>query len=236
MQNTRLLFWLIGILLISSAVIIADPQKDYMISYTYKNPDGTVFRIIKYYMLDGDKFRSEYISTVQYKISATAEANTVLSDSANSAGQVKSEANMHAENISNPEPYTIEILRNDKKLVWSMDPPSKTYIEVPLRQEPWENASSIVFADSLPGSKKIGETKLLNYYCDIYEIVQTFNKETWTSKLFVAKNLNAILKTELRQNGKLTEIMEATEFSMEKPAKSLFEVSEGFQKNENNQN
>ncbi len=236
MSNAKLFLFLISLMLMSYIIAGHAQPKNYMINYTYKNPDSTVFRMIKYYMRDGDKFRSEYISTVQYKISATAESNADLSDRANSTGQVNSEVKMQAENITNPEPYTIEILRNDKKLVWSMDPPSKTYFEVPLRQEPWEHSCSIVFADSIPHSKIIGETKLLNYDCDIYEIVQTFNKETWASKLFVAKNLNAILKTELWQNGKLTEIMEAAEFSLEKPATSLFEVSEGYLKNENNQN
>lgn len=236
MLRAKLILLLTVALVISfTLTIAATSPKDYTISYTFKNPDGTVFRIIKYYLRDSNKFRSEYISTVLYKINSTAEANTGLSNSANSVGQMNSEANMQAEHSSNPEPYTIEILRKDKKLVWSMDPPSKTYIEVPLEQESWENVCTKVVMNALPGFKKTGQTKILSYDCDIYEMVQTIKEETWSNKVFIARDLNVVLKTELKQNGKLVEIMEANQFNMKKPEASLFNVPAGYQKNDNNQ-
>jgi hypothetical protein len=60
------------------------------------------------------------------------------------------------------------------------------------------------------------------------------NEDNWTNIAYVAQDLNVILKTELLQNGKLVQIMEATEFSMEKPAAALFEIPDGYIKNDNN--
>jgi hypothetical protein len=64
--------------------------------------------------------------------------------------------------------------------------------------------------------------------------VQKVNEETWTNIFYVAKELNVILKSELLQNGKLVQTMEAAEFSTEPPSQSLFEVPEGYSKSENN--
>jgi hypothetical protein len=83
--------------------------------------------------------------------------------------------------------------------------------------------------------KKTGEANLLGYNCDIYESVQKEEKDSWTSILYSAQSLKVILKTEILQNGKLVQTMEATEFSTNKPDKSLFEIPDGYQKNDNSQ-
>jgi outer membrane lipoprotein-sorting protein len=233
MPKTRL-FWLFIIgLVISSALTWAVPPQDYTISYTFKNPDGTVFRITKYYLRDGNKFRTDYISPTQYNISAGADASTDLSN--DTSGNVSSDAQLQAEHLTNVEPQTIEILRKDKNLVWSLDPSFKNYIEVPLKQDAWEHSLTEIFISDFHDFKKTGDTTLLNYTCDIYENVQKVKEETWTNTAYVAQRLNVILKTELRQNGKLVQTMEATEFSTEKPASSLFEIPDGYQKNDSNQ-
>jgi hypothetical protein len=59
--------------------------------------------------------------------------------------------------------------------------------------------------------------------------------DEWTNIFYIAQDLNVILKSELWQNGKLVQTMEATEFHLEKPADSLFEVPDGYKKNESNQ-
>lgn len=233
MPKSNFLLMLIIGLTISSALALDVPPKDYAIVYIFKNADGTVSNMIKYYMRDGDKFRTEYISTVEYSITANTEASTDLSNDTSS--NVSSTAQLEAKPISNPEPHTVEILRNDKKLVWSLDPPYKNYREVPLRQESWEHILTNIFISDFQDFKKNGEATLLNYSCDIYESVQKVKEDTWTNIAYVSQDQGAILKTELWQNGKLVQTMEATEFNLEKPAKSLFEIPETYTKYESNE-
>ena len=217
-------------LLVFSVSAYSAPLKNFAISYTFKNADGSVFRIIKYYLNDGLRFRSEYYSPVKYNISARAEAQT-----GDSVSKVETHTELQPESSSGKlEPHTIEILRKDKELVWSIDPSYKQYFEVPLRQDPWERATTEIFLTDSTNIKKTGETKLLDYPCNIYENVQKVDKDTWTNIFYVTQGSNIIMKNELLQNGNLIQIMEATEFSEEQPASSLFEVPEGYKKFENN--
>jgi len=220
-------------LMISSALALDDPPQDYAIVYAFKNADGAVSNMIKYYMRDGNKFRTEYITTIEYNMTANTEASTDLSS--DTSTNVSSTAQLNAKSISNPEPHTVEMLRNYKTLVWSLDPPYKNYREVPLRQESWEHILTNIFISDFQDFKKNGEATLLNYSCNIYESVQKVKEDTWTNIAYVSRDQGAILKTELWQNGKLVQTMEATEFNLEKPAKSLFEIPGAYTKYESNE-
>ena len=233
MLKSNLILMLIIGFIISSALAFDVPPQDYALVYVFKNPDGSVYSLIKYYIRDGNKFRTEYITTVEYSMTANTEASTDLGNDTSS--NVSSTAQLDAKPISNPEPHTVEILRNDKKLVWSLDPSFKNYIEVPLRQESWEHILTNIFISDFHDLKKTGEAKLLNYTCDIYESVQKVKEDTWTNIAYVSHDLGVILKTELWQNGKLVQIMQATEFNLEKPALSLFEIPETYTKNDSNE-
>lgn len=233
MPKSGFILMLILGLMISTAFASDVPPKDYAIVYVFKNADGTVSNMIKYYMRDGNKFRTEYITTVEYSMTANTEASTDLSN--DTSGNVSSTEQYNARPISNPEPHTIEILRNDKKLVWSLDPSYKNYIEVPLKQESWEHILTNIFINDFQDFNKTGEATLLNYTCDIYESVQKVKEDTWTNIAYATRALGVILKTELWQNGKLVQIMEATEFNLEKPEKSLFEIPETYTKYETNE-
>jgi hypothetical protein len=233
MPKANLFLMLIFGFMISSALALDVPPQDYAIVYVFKNADGTVTNMIKYYMRNGNKFRTEYITTFEYSMTANTEASADLSN--DTSTNVSSTTQLNAKSISNPEPHTVEILRNDKKLVWSLDPSYKNYIEVPLKQESWEHILTNVFINDFHDLKKTGEAKLLNYNCDIYESVQKVKEDTWTNIAYVSHDLGVIMKTELWQNGKLVQIMEATEFSLEKPAKSLFEIPETYTKYESNE-
>lgn len=233
MLKANLIFNLIIGLMISSALALDVPPNDYGVIYVYKNADGTISNMVKYFMRDGNKFRTEYISTIEYGITANTEASTDLSN--DTISSVNSNAQLNAKSISNPEPHTVEILRNDKGLVWSLDPSYKSYREVPLRQESWEHILTNIFISDLQDFKKTGEADLLNYTCDIYESVQIVKEDTWTNIAYVYHDLGVIMKTELWQNGKLVQIMEATEFSLEKPEISLFEIPETYTKYESNE-
>ncbi len=233
MPKAILILMLILGLIISSALAFNVSPQDYAIVYVFKNADGTVSNMIKYFMRDGNKFRTEYITTVEYSMTANTEASTDLSNDTSS--NVSSTSQLNAKPISNPEPHTVEILRNDKKLVWSLDPSFKNYIEVPLRQESWDHILTNIFINDFHDLKKTGEATLLNYTCDTYENVQKVKEDSWTNIAYVSQELGVILKTELWQNGKLVQIMEATEFNLEKPAKSLFEIPATYTKYESNE-
>jgi hypothetical protein len=140
-------------LIITSLVSSASPD-NFSIKYIFKNPDGSEFRIIKYYLSDGCKYRSEYYSTIQYNINSSADVK-VEGDKVES----KVKADMQADSIANPVPHTIEILRKDKNLVWTMMPEFKQFFEVPLRPDAWENAVSGNFISNFKDLKKTSETK-----------------------------------------------------------------------------
>jgi hypothetical protein len=233
MPKAILILMLIVGLMISSALAFDAPPLDYAIVYVFKNVDGTVSSMIKYFMRDGNKFRTEYITMVEYSINTNTEATNDLSNDTSS--DVSSTSKLDAKTISNPEPHTVEILRNDKKLVWSLDPSFKDYIEVPLRQESWDHILTNIFISDFNDLKKNGEATLLNYSCDIYESVQKVKDDTWTNIAYVSHDLKIILKTELWQNGKLVQTMEASEFNMKKPALSLFEIPATYTKNKSNE-
>lgn len=239
-MKTKFILLLIAGFLVSSSLTRAESPQNYSISYTFKNPDGTMFRVIKYYLLDGSKFRTGYYSytaPVEYNVSVEAESQLDSAAFKEAAGVkivVSDNAESQAKDINNIEPHTIEILQKDKDLVWTLNPEYKIYTEVTLRQDSWERSITGLLVNSFPDLKKTGEMKLLGYPCDVYESVQKSPENTWTNILVAAQGLGVVLKTELLQNGKLVQTMEATEFSMEKPAASLFEIPDGYQKNDNN--
>jgi len=125
--------------------------------------------------------------------------------------------------------YAIEILRKDKGLVWSLDPSFKIYFEVPLRQDAWERAVRGISGTEPPKLGKTGTAKFLNYTCDIYEV----EAEGWTSIFYLEPSMNLILRSETKHKGETFQIREATEFSPAKPAAALFEVPDGYQKQQN---
>lgn len=122
--------------------------------------------------------------------------------------------------------FTVEILRKDKGLVWSMDPTLKIYFEVPLRQDAWERALRGVSGEAPPQFGKTGTTKFLNYTCDIYEV----EAEGWASIFYLEPSMNLILRSETKLKGETFQIREATSFSPAKPAAALFEVPAGYQR------
>jgi hypothetical protein len=216
----------------------SDSPNNYTVSYAFKNSDGTLFRVIKYYLLEGVQFRIEYYSyTSPFLLNAGVEAelqmdSATVKEESRVYVEINEQTGLQAPDINDSEPHTILILRKDKDLVWSMDPSFKQYFEVPLQHDSWERAITRPLVDNMPELKKTGEMKLLNHQCNVFEIVLS---DSWTTKLIAAQGLDVILKNEVWQNGKLIETMEAIELTLEKPAESLFEVPDGYQKNDSNQ-
>ena len=235
-----ILLLIAGFLVLSSFSRTEAPQ-NYTMSYVFKNPDGTPFRVIKYYLLEGMKFRVEYYSfNTPTEINVSAEAELNLDNAAvKEVSKVNVDVNevnkLQAPDLTGLEAHTIEILRNDKKLVWSMEPSFKQYVEVPLREDSWRRSLMTIVINNFADYKKTGETKLLNYSCSMYENVQKIGDNSWISILYVADGLNVILKAETFKNGTLFQLQEATEFRQDKPEQALFEIPKGYQKNDNNQ-
>ncbi len=208
------------LLLIPAVLIILSftsnaPIQNFMISYASINPDGSIFHIIKYYLRDGNKFRSEYYNSVDQPSKAGA------------AFRMNYENKIY-------EAHTVLILLKDKGIVLSIDPAYKDYRRVPLRNEAWSHAiENIFYADSVK-MKKIGEMKILNYNCDILENVQNVKDDKWTNVFYIAQDLNVIMKIETLKNDKSVQVTQAIELNKRKPLLSLFEIPKGFSKNKNN--
>lgn len=118
----------------------------------------------------------------------------------------------------------IAVYRKDKGVVWGIEPDTKTYTEKKMGPMDWDAHLWAIFPDSSLKLKKTGETKCFNYSCDI--LIE--EQGEWANILTVAREINVIVKFELKQNGKLVQINEATELKLEKPAAALFEIPAGY--------
>ncbi|MGE5577392.1 MAG: hypothetical protein ACM3TT_09415, partial [Syntrophothermus sp.] len=49
-------------LLLASVLILASSPQDFTLKYTFKNPDGSVFRLVHNYMAGGVKYRVDYLT------------------------------------------------------------------------------------------------------------------------------------------------------------------------------
>jgi hypothetical protein len=121
---------------------------------------------------------------------------------------------------------TIVIYRKDKGQVWTFYPNIKQYTEIPMEQTLWDQAIKGTSNIPLDSSLKTGETKLLNYNCDIYEM----KKDGKTDISFIVKGMNVILKSQSIENDKILMTAEATEFHLGNPAALLFEILAGYKK------
>ena len=233
MGKVRFIYLLLAGLIISTATALSAPPQNYKIVYNYRNPDGKLTNIVKYYMRDGLKFRSEYYSTTSYNISAEAKSSAVLNKEGKPDGDAKAEVKTEQVDLKNLTPHTVEILRKDKELVWTIDPEYKMYSENTLRKDSWERVLNKISLEAISDLKKTGNGKVLNFDCDIYEVTRKIQEDEYTNIAYVSKDLNVVLKTELLKNGKLQQVTEASEFNTDKPDASLFELPGGYAKNEN---
>jgi hypothetical protein len=241
MIRIKFILLLMAVLVVSSSLTRAESPQNYTLSYTYKNPDGTLFQVIKYYMLEGVKFRIEYYtlsSSVEYNVNVESELqldNETVKKESQVNVDVNEETALQAPDLTNTEARMIEILQKDKELVWTMTPQFNQYSEVALRQDSWDRSVNGLLITSFPDAKKTGEIKLLDYECNVYESIQITPKSNWKNRIIAVQELDVVLKTELWQNGKLVQTIEAMEFSREKPVESLFEVPVGYEQNVSNQ-
>lgn len=123
-------------------------------------------------------------------------------------------------------PHTVQIVRKDKNLVWTLDPPTKGYVETAIAKDTWEHALYAIFATDAHKAKKTGTTTFLKQPCDVYEA----GADGWITTSTIAQSSNIVLKSVLTQDGKLVQTMEASQLRLEKPAAALFEIPAGYTK------
>ncbi len=122
-----------------------------------------------------------------------------------------------------------KIFQQDKGLVWTLYSFSKQYQEQSLDQGAWDTVKGgFAFEWDWDQCQKTGETKLLNYPCDIYRM----QKNGKTTTAYVAQGMNIVLKAESKENDKIVLTMEAADFRPEKAAASLFEIPAEYTKSQ----
>lgn len=121
---------------------------------------------------------------------------------------------------------TVAIYRKDKGLIWTFYPNIKQYTEIPMEQALWDQAMKGTADIPLDSSQRTGETKFLNYNCDVYEM----KKDGKTDTCFIVQGMNIILKSESMENGKIEMTAEAIDFHLGNPIASLFEILAGYKK------
>jgi hypothetical protein len=214
-------------LLLSCASALASSPLDYSMTTEYRNPDGTVFRITRDYVRDGAMHRREYVTPVAYHFEVHVDSEAQLdSDSDEEELTTAGEEEMMTTTVQLPldiEPHTVDISRNDLGIGWMLDTESLTYGEYVLDPAKFEYGVDISLPEDY-ATLKIGETSVLGYECDVYDVTQTYGETTYTNIITVTTDLSVILRTELLIDGVVFQIAAVTQFSLEKPDESLFVV------------
>lgn len=120
------------------------------------------------------------------------------------------------------------IFQRDQGLIWTLYSFANQYQEESFDQSQWEALKGgFAFEWEWDKCQKTGETKILNYPCDIYQMQQ--NAKTTTA--YIAQEMNIVLKAEIEEDGKIVFKLEATDFQpQEKTAASFFELPDGYTK------
>ncbi|HEX2953025.1 MAG TPA: DUF4412 domain-containing protein [Bacillota bacterium] len=129
---------------------------------------------------------------------------------------------IRVETIKEDAVSLVEIYRRDRKAVYNIYPASKLYSVVIVNLNYWE--SLLRGKPAAEWGKKTGETEYLGLVCDIYES----KTEKRSSVVWVSREYGVCLKRIDKEEGKVTEQMEAQEFRLVKPDEALFELPKGY--------
>lgn len=221
-------------LLLFCASALASPPPDYSMTTEYRNPDGTVTHVTRDYLRDGVMHRREHIGGVELHLEAHVESEVQLDSDDKDLATTEELAATTVQLPLHAEPYLVTIDRSDLDIGWTLDTESLTYDEHAVDPQMFSWSVDITFREGYE-RVKIGETSVLGYECDIYDVTQTVVTETagtitYTNIVTVARDLNVVLKTELLINGVPFQATVVTQFSLEKPDESLFVVPAGYSK------
>lgn len=119
------------------------------------------------------------------------------------------------------------IVREDKRVMWTIGFAENWYLEAPYNG----GISSVAIGGEIESitkklARKTGEEKYQGYLCEIYEMVQ----DDVRTQYWIYKGDLIPLKILKYDHNHLVLSMESSEFSMEKPPLSLFELPAGIKK------
>jgi hypothetical protein len=122
---------------------------------------------------------------------------------------------------------SITIMRLDQKAVWSLNPASKTYMDMGgLGAASMELANSVGDAKSkreLLGGEQVGE-----YHCDKYRVQTTYEGHVYTAIEWDAKELNGFPVKQADEKGSWSKEYQNVKLGPQDP--SLFEIPAGYTK------
>lgn len=120
----------------------------------------------------------------------------------------------------------ISIYRKDKELTWGVEPDSKTYVQKKLDAGTWDRGLFSVFPEPGQTFIKTGEATHLGFACDV--LASELKKISTVNA--VVRDMNVIMKSDMLLKGKVVQVIETTEFRLEKPPATLFELPAGYKR------
>ncbi len=120
----------------------------------------------------------------------------------------------------------VNIVRQDKKVVWMVIPENKAYTEQPLTEEQAKKGEIYKEGQTV----KIGEETMDGHPCVKYEITTASQPDAKTIQ-WLAKDLrNFPIRMEHQMKGKTQSVTQFKDISFNKPAAELFEVPKDCKK------
>jgi outer membrane lipoprotein-sorting protein len=132
---------------------------------------------------------------------------------------------MRLENVDAKGNQSIQIMRFDQKVIWSLVPAQKMYLELPWASmgefATWADQQNVQ-RESL-GAEQIGE-----YHCDKFRIHVTLDGKVYTSLEWDAKELDGLPVKTQDEKGTWSNEYRNVQLGPQDP--SLFEIPAGYQK------
>ena len=143
-------------------------------------------------------------------------------------GKVYRKGNLIRQDTKSPMGNRIIILRQDKKVMWMLDPATKTYVELPMREKvDFAKLGEDARLKKMAVKKPMGREKVNGVLCDKFQLVYK-DKRMGTSTHWVSNDLQWPIKTESK--GPNTMLMECKNIKVGAQPMSLFELPKGYKK------
>jgi hypothetical protein len=142
-------------------------------------------------------------------------------------GKVFATENAMRMEVQNNGKQLIHIVRADRKVVWSLIPDRKMYMELPL-----PSPSELPTLPHVPGVESVQHTNLgseqvATYLCDKSRVLSTSNGRTSTFIEWAARDLNGFVVKREDDQGKWS--IEYRNVQFKSQDQSLFEIPAGYQ-------
>lgn len=154
---------------------------------------------------------------------------TIETEAAVMKGKVYSTPTRERREMSQDGANMVMITRHDKKVVWTLMPADKMYMEMPMRESGEKTDMSAYKIEQTP----LGEEKFDGQVVDKSKIVMTHSGGTkmsgfmWTTKQGILAKMDAIA---VDKGSKARFKMEQANIKVGKQPADLFEIPKGFQR------